>query len=318
MSDYVVMRVPKNLRQTWAFPNLQHYNKFIDLLLLSASSDRVGYNRTYVYVPYGNVLLNYTFFSLRWQVSRNTVYSILNVLISTGWIKIKTLKCKTITNTSIKAKFITFPKISLEHSSINIIEQGGEHINKTKSENYKDLTHINGQSGEQSNEQYTQQRFEQCSEQSPEQSSALVTDLNTNNYDDFEYINEQSTEHCTQHLYNIDRLIDRNIKEKNKKEKILNPPKIEEIKEYAFQRNIRNVDLDYFHNFYDNTDWTDSNGEPVKNWKKLLVSISAKIKKNQETNFAYGTKKPSATDKLARQAAELASHYAGTLAGEEK
>ena len=109
-----------------------------------------------------------------------------------------------------------------------------------------------------------------------------------------------------------------NIKEKSKKEKNLIPPKIEEIKEYAFSRNIRNVDLDYFFNFYDNTDWTDSTGEPVKNWKKLLVSISSKIKKNQETSFAYGSKKPTATDKLARQASELAKHYARTLADEEK
>jgi hypothetical protein len=100
-------------------------------------------------------------------------------------------------------------------------------------------------------------------------------------------------------------------KEKINKKERFKKPSLEEVESFAMKHNISSSTVNYFYNFYSASDWKDKSGEQIGNWKTLLVKLTER-KKHEINNI-----KQTATNKLARQAAELASHYASTLAREE-
>ncbi len=63
-----------------------------------------------------------------------------------------------------------------------------------------------------------------------------------------------------------------NIKE-NIKRKDFIPPTLEEIKAYIEEKKY-NVNADTFFNYFDVSNWVDSQGKPVKNWKQKLITWS--------------------------------------------
>ena len=80
----------------------------------------------------------------------------------------------------------------------------------------------------------------------------------------------------------------KDIKKKSKKKKI-DPPTVEEVREYVKEKGY-NIDADYFWSYYNASNWTDKNNEPVLNWKLKLVTWAKKEeekpKKRQYTTAA--------------------------------
>lgn len=73
------------------------------------------------------------------------------------------------------------------------------------------------------------------------------------------------------------------VKDKKKKKPFV-PPTIEEVEEYCKKRN-NGVDARKFFDFYNEADWIDSKGNPVRNWKQKIISTweSKKTERN-DTN----------------------------------
>ena len=55
------------------------------------------------------------------------------------------------------------------------------------------------------------------------------------------------------------------------------PPSLEEVKAYCKEKEL-SVDAEFFYNYYTKTDWIDSKGEPVRNWKSKAITWSLKNK----------------------------------------
>ena len=71
---------------------------------------------------------------------------------------------------------------------------------------------------------------------------------------------------------NIEDNIERkNSKERIKKENTFVPPTLEEVTEYVRERNST-VDPEKFYDYFSVGNWTDSKGQPVKNWKQKLLT----------------------------------------------
>ena len=69
------------------------------------------------------------------------------------------------------------------------------------------------------------------------------------------------------------------IKKENNKKKI---PTKQEVYDYALSRN--RLDLaEKFYNYFNATDWVDSNGKEVKNWKGKFITWESHTPKPQET-----------------------------------
>ena len=60
-------------------------------------------------------------------------------------------------------------------------------------------------------------------------------------------------------------------KEKKKKKKTFTPPTLEEVEEDCKQRK-NNVDAGRFYDFFDASDWIDSKGNQVLNWKQKIIT----------------------------------------------
>jgi len=324
---FITIRLPQNLRNSWTYPNLLHFEKYVDLLLLSASEKRESYNKTFVYIKPGNVLLKYSFFSFRWKVSHKVCRSIFNVLSIAGWIKIKNVDCRSISNRKINVPLITFPKTGYDNGMVIVNVIGGNKVGTVVSDSittsYNDKGQQSGNSREDSKEDGKETikvdlkstGREDGREDGGDNSYVGITNEELDRYEDMimeEARNKDSGKDSGKEaLIIIDDDDDIYKKEKYKKEKLKNPS-LEEVEAFAMKHNISPSTAHYFYNFYSASDWKDKSGEPIGNWKTLLVKLTER-KKYEIKNI-----KPSATDKLARQAAELASHYAGTLAGEEK
>ena len=66
--------------------------------------------------------------------------------------------------------------------------------------------------------------------------------------------------------------INQNTKPNNKtNNKQFTPPTLEEIEEYCKSRN-NNVDAKRFFDYFDASNWVDSKGNPVKNWKQKVIT----------------------------------------------
>lgn len=78
-----------------------------------------------------------------------------------------------------------------------------------------------------------------------------------------------------------------NSKEKTK----FIPPTLEEVKEYCKQRN-NNIDPQYFYDFFSVSDWVDSKGNKVKNWKQKIITweksnLGSKQNNNKGQEIVY-------------------------------
>lgn len=71
----------------------------------------------------------------------------------------------------------------------------------------------------------------------------------------------------------------------NKIEKPFTPPTLKEVEAYCKQRK-NNVDAKRFFDFFDASDWIDSKGNPVRNWKQKVITWEsyAKPKEGNETD----------------------------------
>ena len=70
---------------------------------------------------------------------------------------------------------------------------------------------------------------------------------------------------------NISNINNISNKKENIKRKSFNKPTLEEIIEYCKERQ-NNVDAKHFFDFYEAGNWSDSNGNKVKNWKQKVIS----------------------------------------------
>ena len=74
--------------------------------------------------------------------------------------------------------------------------------------------------------------------------------------------------------------------EQKPKQPKFQPPTVEEIREYCKQRK-NNVDAQRVYDFYSASDWIDSRGKPVRNWKQKIIGVWEK-----QENFANTKKLP--------------------------
>lgn len=58
---------------------------------------------------------------------------------------------------------------------------------------------------------------------------------------------------------------------KKRESKPFVPPTLEEVKKYCIERN-NNVDAKKFFDYFDASDWVDSKGNPVRNWKQKVIT----------------------------------------------
>ena len=92
---------------------------------------------------------------------------------------------------------------------------------------------------------------------------------------------------------NIYNNINNNIKEKediiisSKKKK---NPTLEEIKKFCEEKKIKNIDQQYFFDYYEVNNWRDGNGDEIGNWKQVLLTWN---KKELEKEKIKNENKPS-------------------------
>ena len=80
----------------------------------------------------------------------------------------------------------------------------------------------------------------------------------------------------------IEKEIDIDIKEsREKKRKRFVPPTLDEVKAYCKERN-NDVDAQKFFDYYEQGQWKDSKGNPVKNWKQKLITWENKQPKTEK------------------------------------
>ena len=77
---------------------------------------------------------------------------------------------------------------------------------------------------------------------------------------------------------NIDNNIDNNKEDKRRKFK---KPTLEEIQDYINEKGM-NVNAETFYNYFTETNWVDSKGNKVKNWKQKLITWNSYGKNTKE------------------------------------
>jgi phage replication O-like protein O len=82
--------------------------------------------------------------------------------------------------------------------------------------------------------------------------------------------------------------IKENKQKKRKHERIL-PKNIEEVLLYAKEKNIK-VDIPYFYGFFTASNWVDSNGKEVWNWKQKLLTWNNYNKQQEKENQSEKSK----------------------------
>lgn len=76
-------------------------------------------------------------------------------------------------------------------------------------------------------------------------------------------------------------LKDNSLKDKDKNKDKNNIPTLDDVKSYAQERN--RLDLaEKFYDFFNATDWVDSNGKKVKNWKGKFITWESHTEKPKE------------------------------------
>lgn len=84
-----------------------------------------------------------------------------------------------------------------------------------------------------------------------------------------------------------DKDTDKDIKEKSIKEKSSRfvPPTLEEIHRYCWDKGLM-VDEQTFFDYYNESDWVDSKGNKVKNWKQKLITWAKHDRGNAKPKFS--------------------------------
>lgn len=72
-------------------------------------------------------------------------------------------------------------------------------------------------------------------------------------------------------------------KESKKKSKKFAPPTLEEVKAYCLERK-NNVDAQKFYDYFTVSNWTDSKGNKVKNWKQKVITWENHSKAQNKAN----------------------------------
>ena len=73
------------------------------------------------------------------------------------------------------------------------------------------------------------------------------------------------------------------------------PPTLEDVKAYVLEKGYH-VDAEYFFKYYDEGNWIDSKGNPVKNWKQKLLTWESKDKQKPARNAPASCKPIPAQD----------------------
>ena len=76
-------------------------------------------------------------------------------------------------------------------------------------------------------------------------------------------------------------------KESKKKSKKFAPPTLEEVKAYCLERK-NNVDAQKFYDYFTVSNWIDSNGNKVKNWKQKVITWENHNKAHNKANAVSG------------------------------
>ena len=76
-------------------------------------------------------------------------------------------------------------------------------------------------------------------------------------------------------------------KKRRKRSKDFSPPTLKEIEDYCKSRN-NNVDAKRFFDFFDASNWVDSKGNKVRNWKQKVITWESYNKEVKENGQATG------------------------------
>lgn len=73
----------------------------------------------------------------------------------------------------------------------------------------------------------------------------------------------------------------------NKKSKPFTPPTLEEVEKYCKERK-NNVDAKKFFDYFTASDWVDSKGNPVRNWKQKIITWEGYTERKDSNGQAAG------------------------------
>ena len=96
-------------------------------------------------------------------------------------------------------------------------------------------------------------------------------------------VENQQVENRTQLSTNESSTKKQNTKKQSTKKKAFVPPTLEEVEAYCKQRK-NNVDAKRFFDFFDASDWIDSKGNPVRNWKQKVITWESYAKPNERND----------------------------------
>lgn len=82
---------------------------------------------------------------------------------------------------------------------------------------------------------------------------------------------------CTYNIYNI-KEIDNNKLLSTKKSFV--PPTLEDVKNYCEEKNF-DIDYQAFYDYYNVSNWKDSEGKQVKNWKQKMITWATRRKNSK-------------------------------------
>ena len=102
-----------------------------------------------------------------------------------------------------------------------------------------------------------------------------------------EDVNDKSmtSQRCQAPEEDIEEDKDIEKEKKKRRKKDFSPPTLEEIEDYCKSRN-NNVDAKRFFDFFDASNWVDSKGNKVRNWKQKIItweSYNKEVKKDGQT-----------------------------------
>lgn len=76
---------------------------------------------------------------------------------------------------------------------------------------------------------------------------------------------------------------DKEIDKKKKKNISFIPPTVDEIRAYCEEKGY-DIDAEYFWNYYNSSNWTRKNGDPVLNWKQTVITWAKKDQEKPKRN----------------------------------
>lgn len=104
-----------------------------------------------------------------------------------------------------------------------------------------------------------------------------TTHITISNYDKYQGERHESETQVKRKRHASETQATPNKNDKNKKNinKSFNPPTVEEIKNYTLEKGY-NINADKVFAYYNESNWVDSKGNKVKNWKQKVLSVWCK------------------------------------------